>query len=203
MDCSSIVSGCRSVGRRGVEGALGGMGFAVAAWGGGLLIREVRLVPMLSCSRDVADLNRGFRSSEELPILLRSWFCDREGRSRGFRSSPPPKLSLEGEGRITEAGLGRAVVGLGMPDVGRGTGSLERRGIALMRFCEESSMINAGGPSRRPVKRFGVAAVSRQLASQKRHRPLSCLSGRNTSCCCTRAELRWDEFPFVTQRKGS
>lgn len=182
MDCSSIVSGCRSAGRRGVEGALAEMGL-VAAWGGGLEIREVRLVPMLSCSRDVADRNRGFRSSEELPILLRSWFCDMEGRSRGFRSSPPmaelppPRLSLEGEGRIIEAGLGRAAVGLGMPDVGRGTGSLERRGIALMRFCEESSMINAGDPSRRPVKRFGVVAVSQQLAGQKRHRPLSCLPG--------------------------
>jgi hypothetical protein len=196
VDCSSIVSGCRSVGRRGVEGALAEMGLVAAAWGGGLEIREVRRVPMLSCSRDVADRNRGFRSSEELPMLLRSWFCDMEGRSRGFRSSPPmaelppPRLSLEGEGRIIEAGLGRADVGLGMPDVGRGKGSLERRGIALMRFCEESSMINAGGPSRGPVKRLGVAAVSQQLAGQKRHRPLSCLSGRNASCCCTRAD--WD-----------
>lgn len=132
-------------------------------------MREVRLVPMFRCSRDVADRNRGFRSSEELPMLLRSWFCDKEGRSRGFRSSPPmaelapPKLSLEGEGRTIEGGLGRTDVGLGIPDVGRGTGSLERRGIALMRFCEESSMINSEA-SRGPVKHLGVGVSQQQPA---------------------------------------
>jgi hypothetical protein len=73
--------------------------------------------------------------------VVRSWSLDMDGRSFGFLSSPPPKLSLEGEARITEVGLGKADVGFGIPEVGLGTGSLDSRGMALMRFCEESSMM--------------------------------------------------------------
>jgi hypothetical protein len=42
---------------------------------------------------------------------------------------------------MTDVGLGRADVGFGIPEVGLGTGSLDSRGMALMRFCEESSMM--------------------------------------------------------------
>jgi hypothetical protein len=63
-----------------------------------------------------------------------------DGRSFGFLSSPPPKLSLEGEARMTDVGLGREDVGFGIPEVGLGTGSLDGRDT-LMRFCEESSMM--------------------------------------------------------------
>lgn len=42
---------------------------------------------------------------------------------------------------MTEVGLGRADVGFGIPEVGLGTGSLDSRGMELMRFCEESSMM--------------------------------------------------------------
>jgi hypothetical protein len=49
-----------------------------------------------------------------------------------------PILSLDGEGRMTEAGRGNDDVGFGMPDCGRG--SRERRGMAVD-FCGVSSMI--------------------------------------------------------------
>lgn len=139
VDCSSIVYVWASDCRLGVEGGRDRLGLVAGGRAGGFEMREVRLVPELSCSLDTAGRNLVFLRSPEPLTLVLSWSRDKEGRSRGFLSSPPrlepaPRLSLEAECRMVEVGLGRTEGGFGIAEVGRGRGSLDKRGIALMRF---------------------------------------------------------------------
>lgn len=127
-------------------------------------------MPVLRCSRDTAVRSRGFRTSPGPPTLLRSESRDNEGRRRGFRRSPP-RLSREGCERIVEAGRGKVEAGLGMPEAGRG--SFDRRGMALMRFWEDSSMAMASQcsvfGSVAPQTQAGILSWGRWLTGQRRN----------------------------------